>query len=157
MRGKLARGASGPIGKLSRPRILRPRDPLTFTSLQPGNADQFGQKIDISKNVFKQRGLRRVTSRRTVRRLFRRDPYNLNSTSGIFATGATVARMSPVASQFTDNANPSFDPSKSPGAVTEVSTRSLSAEKAGKAGRGHQKVVKRTIFNQNQGKRLRRR
>lgn len=156
MRGKLARGATG-IGGLSKPRILRPRDPLTFTSLQPGNADRFGQKIQTSKNVFKQRGLPHVKGRVGVRRLFRRDPYNLNSVAGIFATGATVATFAPEADQMTNNPNPGFDPSKSPGSVTEVSTRSLTAEKPGKAGRGHQKVIKRTIFNQNQGKRLRRR
>lgn len=156
MRGKLARGATGK-GSTSRPRILRPRDPLSFTSLQPGAADRFGQKIEVSKNVFKQGGLKRITSRRSVRRLFRRDPYNLNSTTGLFATGATVARFSPEADQFTDNPNPSFDPSKAPGAVTEISARSLSAEKPGKASRGHAKVIRRTIFNQNGGKRLRRR
>lgn len=156
MRGKLARGATGLKGITSRPRILRPRDPFTFTSLQPGGADRLGQKIEVSKNVFKQRGLPHDVKRRGVRRLFRRDPYNLLSVSGVMSTGATVARMSPEASQFTDNPNPAFDPSKAPGAVTEISVRSLQAEKPGKAGRGHAKVVKRTIFNQNQGKRLRR-
>ena len=81
--------------------------------------------------------------------LYVKDPYNKNST-------ATVATFSDVAEQFTNNPNPAYDPSKAPGAVKEVSVASArkSANKPGKASRGHQKVIKRTLFNQNQGKTL---
>jgi hypothetical protein len=79
------------------------------------------------------------------------DPYNKNST-------ATVATFSPVADQFTNNTNPAYDPSKAPGAVKEVSVASQrkSANKPGKASRGHQKVIapnRQTLFG---GKTLKR-
>ena len=90
--------------------------------------------------------------------LYRKDPYNMNSVSGIKATGATVAIFSNVAEQFTNNPNPAYDPSKAPGAVAERSVASTrkSVNKPGKASRGHQKVVKRTLYNQNAGKKLKR-
>lgn len=89
--------------------------------------------------------------------LYRKDPYNINSTTGIWATGATQATFSSVAEQFTNNPNPVYDPSKAPGAVAErsVARTRKSANVPGKASRGHQKVIKRTLYNQNQGKRLR--
>lgn len=82
---------------------------------------------------------------------FVRDPYNKLSTR-------TSALFSPVADQFTDNPNPLYDPSKAPGSVKEVSVAQArkQANKPGKASRGHQNVIKRTLFNQNAGKRLRR-
>lgn len=88
----------------------------------------------------------------SVRRLFVKDPYNKNST-------ATVATFSSVADQFTNNPNPAYDPSKAPGSVKEVSVASArkSANKPGKASRGHMKTIKRTLFNQNSGKTLLRR
>jgi hypothetical protein len=91
-------------------------------------------------------------ARAGVRRLFVRDPYNKNST-------ATVARFSKVADQFTDNPNVLYDPSKAPGSVKEVSVASSrkSVQKPGKASRGRMKVIKRTLFNQNAGKTLKRR
>jgi hypothetical protein len=90
--------------------------------------------------------------------LYRKDPYNIYSTTGIFATGATVATFSPVAEQFTNNPNAAYDPSKAPGAVAErsVAAARKAANVPGLASRGHQKVIKRTLFNQNQGKRLKR-
>jgi hypothetical protein len=86
----------------------------------------------------------------SVRRLFVRDPYNKNST-------ATVATFSKEFDQFTNNANPAYDPSKAPGSVRVMDARSTSAERPGKASRGHQKVVTlgRTYFFG--GKTLRRR
>lgn len=89
-----------------------------------------------------------------VRRLFVRDPYNLLSQSpNGFGNNPTVAMFSPVADQFTNNANPAFDPSKSPGSVTvkQRSPKPIGADK------GHQKVFKpnrQTLFG---GKTLRRR
>jgi hypothetical protein len=95
----------------------------------------------------------------SVRRLFRKDPYNKNSTTGIFATGATTAIMSPVADQFTDNPNVLYDPSKAPGAVSEVSVAASrkAANKPGKARRGHQKAFAPNVQTLFGGKRLRRR
>jgi hypothetical protein len=86
----------------------------------------------------------------SVRRLFVRDPYNKNST-------ATVARFSPVADQFTDNANPYYDPSKAPGAVKELSVASVrkAASKPGKAARGHQKAIRPNRLTLFGGKTLR--
>jgi hypothetical protein len=86
----------------------------------------------------------RVRSRTSIRRLFVRDPYNKNST-------ATVARFGGVTDQFTDNPNKHFDPSRAPGGVKEVSVASarVSANKPGKASRGHAKVFhpnRQTLF-----------
>lgn len=104
-----------------RPKILRPRDPMTKTTLQPGRAMREGsQKIGIGKNVFTQMGRPVIRARVSVRRLFVKDPYNLNSVSGIGATGATQATFSDVADQFTNNANPQFHPENAPGAVRTV-------------------------------------
>lgn len=88
-------------------------------------------------------------ARISVRRLFVRDPYNKNST-------ATQATFSPVADQFTNNANPLYDPSKAPGSVKEVSVASgrKSANTPGKASRGHQKIHRYGRFNLTGGKRL---
>ena len=146
--------------RASRPRILRLRDPFTFKTLQTGASEPLlGQKISKSKNEFIQNGRPRVTSRAKVRRLFVRDPYNALTGVAGFGSGATVARFSPVADQFTDNPNIMFDPSKAPKNVREVSAfaAKTAAGKPGKASRGHAKVIRRTIFNQNAGKRLRRR
>lgn len=91
------------------------------------------------------------SSRAGVRRLFVRDPYNKNST-------ATQATFSPVADQFTNNPNPLYDPSKAPGSVKEMSVASArkSANRPGKASRGHQKVIRYGKFNLLGGKRLKR-
>jgi hypothetical protein len=101
-----------------------------------------------------------MASKRTkgIRILFRRDPYNLNSVSGINATGATQATFSDVAEQFTNNPNPAYDPSQAPGSVQEKSVASArkSASKPGKASRGHQKVIPYTGFTLRGGKRLKR-
>jgi len=101
-----------------------------------------------------------MASKRTkgVRILYVKDPYNLNSVSGIKATGRTVAQFSSVAEQFTNNPNPAYDPSRAPGAVQEVSVARArkAANRPGKASRGHQKVHVYGTFNQNLGKKLKR-
>jgi len=88
----------------------------------------------------------------SVRRLFAKDPYNKNST-------ATVATFSDVADQFTNNPNPLYDPSKAPGSVKEVSVASArkSANKPGKASRGHQKVISPNRLTMFGGKTLKKR
>lgn len=90
--------------------------------------------------------------KKSVRILHVTDPYNKNST-------ATVATFSPEADEFTNNPNAAYDPSKSPGTVKEVSVASSrkSVNRPGKASRGHQKTIKRTLFNQNAGKQLKKR
>lgn len=150
--------------KFSKPRTLTARDPFTYLSLQRSRKDigsAVGQPkaIDVTKNTLYQRGRMKVRSRVGVRRLFVRDPYNLLTGVSPFGSGATTATFSDEADQFTNNPNKDFDPSKSPGSVNEVSVLNTrtAAGKPGKAGRGHQKVIKRTLFNQNQGKRLKRR
>lgn len=147
----------------SRPRILRARDPFAKLSTQMATREAglglFGGSKETSKNVFIQNGRPRITGKRSVRRLFVRDPYNVLTADATFGSGRTVATFAPEADQFTNNANSMYDPSKSPGAVREVSVLAArtAANTPGKAGRGHAKVVKRTLFNQTGGKRLRRR
>jgi hypothetical protein len=149
--------------RASRPRILRARDPLSYLTTQmatrEAGAGLFGGAKEISKNVFFQGGQQKTTGKRSVRRLFVRDPYNtLTAVSG-FGSGATVATFSAEADQFTNNANKMYDPSKAPGGVREVSVLAARtrANVPGKARRGHGNVVKRTIFNQTGGKTLKRR
>lgn len=139
-------------------RILRAFDPFSFKSTQSGarKSVQSGQVISRSKQEVRPPAPR-VTTRRKVRRLHVNDPYNQNSVSGPLATGATVARFSPEADQFTNSSNPAFDPSKSPTRVVEVGMRKqLSNQTPGKASRGHGNVIVRTLFNATGGKRLRR-
>jgi hypothetical protein len=118
----------------------------------------FGGAKEVSKNEFFQGGQRKTTSKRSVRRLFVRDPYNALTGVAGFGSGATVATFAPEADQFTNNANKMYDPSKAPGGVREVSVVNARtrANLPGKASRGHGKVIRRTIFNQNSGKRLKR-
>lgn len=88
-----------------------------------------------------------------VKLMFVRVPYNKNAPAGV-----TQATFSDVADQFTNNPNPLYDPSKAPGSVKELSvaTTRKRANTPGKALRGHAKAIKRTLFNQNAGKTLRR-
>lgn len=92
--------------------------------------------------------------RKSVKRLFVRDPYNLLSQAGQgFGNNPTVATFSPVADQFTNNPNPVFDPSKAPGSVTvkQRLPKPIGADK------GHMRIFKpnrQTLFG---GKTLRRR
>jgi hypothetical protein len=94
-------------------------------------------------------------AKKSVRRLHVRDPYNAISA----ARGVTQATFSDVTDQFTNNPNVLYDPSKAPGTPKELSVASTrkSTSKPGKASRGHQKVAKRTLYNQNQGKTLKKR
>lgn len=91
--------------------------------------------------------------RNGVRLLFARVPYNKNAPAGV-----TQATFSDVADQFTNNPNPLYDPSKAPGSVKEVSVASArkTANRPGKASRGHQKVIKYGKFALTGGKRLKR-
>lgn len=155
------RGRLGSI--VQRPRILRQRDPLTYLTKQMATREAglglFGGAKAVSKNQFFQNGRPITRGKASVRRLFVRDPYNVLTSDPTFGSGRTTALFSPEADQITNNTNTMYDPSKSPGSVTEVSTLAARtrANTPGKASRGHGNVVKRTIFNQNQGKRLKRR
>jgi hypothetical protein len=135
------------------PKILRAFNPSTPKTLQAGSSKSVipGSKIGRSKQQVNPPAPR-VTSFQRVRRLFAADPYNKNSLK-------TVATFSKEADTFTDNPNKSFDPSKAPRAVQNVSVVAARtrANTPGKASRGHQKVIRRTLFNQNGGKTLRRR
>lgn len=152
--------------KFSKPRTLTARDPFTYLTLQRSRKDigsavgqPKGISVDQTKNAMYQAGRPKVRRKVSVRRLFVKDPYNLLTQVSPFGSGATVATFSPEADTFTNNPNKDYDPSKHPGAVGEVSTLATrtTANKPGKAGRGHGNVIRRTIFNQNQGKRLKRR
>jgi hypothetical protein len=139
-------------------KTLRALDPLTFKTLQrqaPGKTVEQFNNPAVSKNVFKQRGFPVVRKRAAVRRLFRRDPYNLLSASAPppFNTGATVATFSPQFSELTNNPTaPFFHPEKSPGAIT-VKRQPQAA--AGRKNRGS--VTPPNRFSLFGGKTLRRR
>jgi hypothetical protein len=103
-------------------RVLRALDPMQYKTLQrkaPGKTAESLNNPVKTKNQYIQQGHPDRRGRASVRRLFRRDPYNLLSASAPppFASGATQATFSPEADQFTNNANPDFHPEKSPGAV----------------------------------------
>lgn len=89
-------------------RVLRALDPLTFKTLQrsaPGKTVEQLNNPTVTKNIFKQRGFPVVRAKASVRRLFRRDPYNLWSSTAPppFANNPTVATFAPEADQFTNN------------------------------------------------------
>lgn len=86
-----------------------------------------------------------VKTRVSVRRLF--VPYVQGST--------TSNNFSPVESQFTNNTNPRFDPSKAPGAVTILDGTPRPPQ--GNPNAGHQKVIKQTNQMKTGGKTLKRR
>jgi len=137
-------------------KIRRQYNPYAYKSSQLGPAVRFGQAIDMSKHdptVLTKVYRKKLAS---PRRLYQRDPYNINSVSGIMATGATQALFSKEADTFTNNPNPKYDPSAHPTVVSAFGQRDLPKERPGKASRGHANVVPRTLFNQNQGKRLKR-
>lgn len=89
--------------------------------------------------------LRRVGGKFTggVRRLMARDPLN------------PLTRDDAIFDQFTNNPNPKYDPSRAPGSVSKLDGTPLPP--VGRPTAGHQKVIKRTLFNQNAGKKLKRR
>jgi hypothetical protein len=91
--------------------------------------------------------------RASVKRLHATDPYNKNSAPGV--TQATFGKGTEI---LTNNPNPLYDPTPQQTSMKEVSVASArkAASKPGKASRGHAKVIKRTAFNQNAGKTLKR-
>jgi|SRR5215510_7857392 len=129
-------------------KILRAYSRATPKSAQGGPAHRFGQAQEVSKNdpTLKTQV---VTTRKSVRRLFVKDPYNQNSVTGIHATGRTQALFSPVQDQFTNNPNVKFDPSRHVTSAAEKSTRStrLAAQRPGKASRGHAKAITPPVTN----------
>jgi hypothetical protein len=145
-----------PIGVPKGVKILRQLNPYAYKTTQSGPAVRFGTPVAKSKHDPEVL-LMHVTKKAPVKRLHVTDPYNMNSVSGIRATGATQATFSSEADTFTNNPNPKYDPSAQPPAsVPEFTARNVAVEKPGLASRGHGNVVKRTLYNQNQGKRLRR-
>ena len=86
--------------------------------------------------------LRRVKGKISVRRLMARDPLN------------PLTRDDAVFNQFTNNPNPKYDPSRSPGSVQALDGTPKPPRGPNS---GHQKVIRRTLFNQNAGKTLKRR
>lgn len=84
---------------------------------------------------------KRVTSKASVRRLMAKDPASVNTRD--------------IVDQFTNNANPKYDPSKAPGSVKVLDSTPVPPKRNPNA--GHQNVIKRTLFNQNAGKTLKRR
>lgn len=105
-------------------RVLRALNPLQYKTLQSGNPPTTIaelQKPVVTKNQVTQQGQRLLRGgRQGVRRLFRRDPYNLWSATAPppFGTGATNATFSPEAEQVdTVNPNKEFHPEAAPGVV----------------------------------------
>lgn len=139
-------------------RVLRALDPLTYKTLQrsaPGKTVEALNNPQVTKNQFRQRGFPVVRAKAAVRRLFRRDPYNVLSASAPppFNTGATVATFSPEADQFTNNNTaPFYHPENSPGAVSVVRQPQPAV---GTRNRG--KVIKPNLQTITGGKTLRRR
>jgi hypothetical protein len=140
-------------------RVLRALDPFTFKTLQrPGNLPSIPetQKPTVTKNQVTQAGQRLLGGpRRSVRRLFRRDPYNLWSSTAPppFGTGATQATFSPEAERVdTLNPNKAFHPERVGGSVRVMRQPQAAA---GRRNRGN--VVAPNRFTLFGGKRLRRR
>jgi hypothetical protein len=72
-----------------------------------------------------------------------------------FVKGSTTSNaFSPVESQLTNNANPRYDPSSSPGSVTRLDGTPKSPQGPTS---GHQKVIKQTNQMKTGGKTLKRR
>lgn len=141
-------------------RVLRALDPMTYVTQQRGNIDTSTvaetQKPTVTKNQVTQAGQRLLGgSRRSVRRLFRKDPYNLWSSTAPppFGTGATQATFSPEAEQVdTLNTNKAFHPEKAGGPVRVMRQPQAAA---GRKNRGN--VVAPNRFTLFGGKTLRRR
>jgi hypothetical protein len=139
-------------------RVLRALDPFTFKTLQRGNPGITTEELNnpvVTKNQVTQAGKRLLGGKRqSVRRLFRKDPYNLLSATAPppFAQNPTVAMFSPEAENVDAvNPNPSFHPEEAPGAVT-IHRQPQAA--AGRKNRGH--VIPPNRFTLFGGKTLRR-
>ncbi len=139
-------------------RVLRALDPLTYKTLQrqaPGKTVETFNNPQVTKNQFVQRGFPVIRRKLSVRRLFRKDPYNLLSSTAPppFANSPTVATFSPEAEQFTNNTTaPFYHPEKSPGAVV---VRRQPQPAVGTKNRG--KIIKPNLQTIAGGKTLRRR
>lgn len=83
-----------------------------------------------------------VKSKVSVRRLF--VPFVKGST--------TSNNFSPVEAQFTNNANPRYDPSKAPGSVRILDSTPKPPQ--GNPNAGHQKVIRQTNQMKTGGKRI---
>lgn len=139
-------------------RVMRALDPFTYVTLQrPSSLPTVAetQKPTVTKNQVTQAGARlQGGPRQNVRRLFRRDPYNVLSSTAPppFGTGATQATFAPEAAQVdTTNPNKAFHPEKAGGPVT---IRRQPQAAAGRKNRGN--VVTPNRFTLFGGKRLRR-
>lgn len=144
-----------------RVRVLRALDPMSYRTLQrqaPGRTTLALNNFAVTKNQVIQRGKQLLGGRRqNVRRLYRKDPYNIFSATAPppFGTNATVAMFSPEAERVDIlNTNPSFHPEAagpSPGSVSIVRQPQAAA---GTRNRG--KVMRPNLQTVAGGKTLRR-
>ena len=145
-----------------KPRTLRALDPMQYVTLQrqaPGATVELLNNPVITKNQFYQRGRPVTRARANVRRLFRKDPYNIWSVAGTapppFSSGATTATFAPEADNVTNNPNPMFQPMKGVSRVQSPSVVRYPQPVAGTKNHGSRFVPNRqTQFG---GKTLRRR
>lgn len=140
-------------------RTLRALDPFTFKTLQrPSSLPSIPetQKPVVTKNQVVQAGAKlQGGPRRGVRRLFRKDPYNIWSATAPppFGTGATQATFSPEAPKVdTLNTNKAFHPEGNVTGPVRVLRQPQAA--AGTKNRG--RVVTPNRFSLFGGKTLRR-
>jgi hypothetical protein len=82
---------------------------------------------------------RNVKSKASIRRLYAQDPTTSNT-------------FTPVYDQFTNNANPRYDPSRAPGAVRRLDSTPVPPQ--GNPNAGHQKVVQYNNQMRTGGKRI---
>jgi hypothetical protein len=145
-----------------RPRVLRALDPMTYKTLQR-QAPPAGlvtlDKPAVTKNTFYQRGRPVTRAKAKVKRLFRRDPYNIWSVPGTapppFSSGATQATFAPEAENVTNNPNPMYQPMKG---VSEVQTPAVVRQPQPVAGnRNHGNRLLPNRITQFGGKTLKRR
>jgi hypothetical protein len=127
-------------------RILNPGTSKATATRRRSVRGMFGLGQSARSGSWHDDSLPRATGRSSIRRLFVRDPYNKNSS-------ATQATFAPEAEQFSHagQTNPNYDPSKAPGSVQK---KDGTPQPPAGANSGHQKVIRRTLFNQNAGKRL---
>lgn len=111
---------------------------------------KFGQAVEKGKNVFYQGGRTVQRAKASVRRLMVVSPANPDPNFGASASVNTR----PEVDQFTNNPNPSYDPSRAPGGV-QVKDSSPQPPKG--ATSGHAKVIRQNNQMRTGGKRLRRR
>ena len=115
----------------------------------PVRSTSTSQAIEVSKNVLRPVPMFR-NKVQSVRILFQPDPNNYNKLST-----KTQATFSPVASGIMST-NPNYDPSGNVSSPT-IKAVSKSAQRAGKASRGHQNVISYNNQQRTGGKTLKRR